>query len=78
MRKAKSFPLFAAGVLIAHVANVHNGLTLWGAWLYVAGRVAYIPLYAFGVTYVRSLAWNVATVGIFLVLAGIVYGAGAR
>lgn len=72
----ETFPLFAAGVLIAHVANVHNGLTLWGAWLYVAGRVAYIPLYAFGVTYVRSLAWNVAAVGIVLILAGVVYARG--
>ena len=74
----ESFALFAASVLIAQVANVHNGLTLWGAWLYFAGRVVYLPLYAFGVPYIRSLAWNVATVGIFLILAGIVYGATAR
>ena len=38
----------------------------------------YLPLYAFGVPYIRSLAWNVATVGIFLLLAGIVYGASSR
>jgi uncharacterized MAPEG superfamily protein len=72
----ESFALFAAAVLIAHVVNVHNGLTLWGAWLYFVGRVVYLPLYAFGVRYIRSVAWNVATVGIFLVLAGIVYARG--
>jgi uncharacterized MAPEG superfamily protein len=74
----ETFPFFAASVLIAQAANVHNGLTLWGAWLYLAGRVVYLPLYAFGVPYIRSLAWNVATVGIFLILAGIVYGATPR
>ena len=71
----ETFPLFAAAVLVARMANIDNGLTLWGAWLYVLGRMIYLPLYAFGVRYVRSLAWNVAAVGIFLILAGIVRGA---
>ena len=74
----ETFPLFAASVLIAQAVNLHNGLTLWGAGLYVVGRSAYLPLYASGVPYIRSLAWNVATIGIFLVLAGIVYAAAAR
>jgi uncharacterized MAPEG superfamily protein len=71
----ETFPLFATAVLVAGVANIHNGLTLWGTWLYVLGRVLYVPLYAFGVRYVRSLAWNVAVLGIFLILTGIVRGA---
>jgi uncharacterized MAPEG superfamily protein len=68
----ETFAFFAAAVLTAHVINVHNAFTLWGAWLYVIGRVAYIPLYVYGVRYWRSLAWNVAAVGILLVLAGII------
>jgi uncharacterized MAPEG superfamily protein len=71
----ETFPLFASAVLIASTANIHNGLTLWGAWLYVLARVVYVPLYAFGVRYVRSLAWNVAVLGIFLILSGIARGA---
>lgn len=71
----ETFPLFAAAVLTARAANIENGLTLWGASLYLLGRVAYVPLYAFGVRYVRSLAWNVAVAGIFLILAGIVRAA---
>ena len=71
----ETFPLFAAVVLIAAIANIHNNLTLWGAWLYLLGRIVYLPLYAFGVRYVRSLAWNVAVLGIFLVLSGIARGA---
>ena len=68
-------PIVAAVVLIANSANIHNSLTLWGAWLYLLGRIVYLPLYAFGVRYVRSLVWNVAALGIFLILSGIARGA---
>jgi uncharacterized MAPEG superfamily protein len=68
----ETFAFFAAAVLIAHGTNIHNAFTLWGPWLYVLARIAYLPLYAFGVRYVRSLAWNVATLGILLVLVGII------
>src|ERR1700704_69874 len=49
----ETFPLFAAAVLVASTASIHNSLTFWGAWLYVVGRLVYLPLYAFGVRYVR-------------------------
>lgn len=67
----ETFPLFAAAVLLAQVAGRHNAFTLWGAQLYFWARVAYLPLYAFGVPLVRSLAWNVAAAGIFLILLGL-------
>jgi len=34
--------------------------------------LAYVPLYAIGVPLVRSVAWNVATLGIIFVLVGLV------
>lgn len=64
----ETFPLFAAAVLIAHVANRHGSLTVWGAQLYFWGRVVYLPLYALGIPFVRTLAWTVATLGIVLIL----------
>ena len=64
----ETFPLFAAGVLIAHVAATHSWMTEWGVQLYFWGRVAYLALYAAGVFLLRSLAWNMATLGIVLVL----------
>ena len=67
----ETFPFFAAAVLAAHVAGREGALTLWGAHLYVWARLVYLSLYAFGVPLVRSLAWNVATAGIFLVLAAL-------
>lgn len=67
----ETFAFFAAAVLIAHAANRHNGLTVSGAWLYLAARVVYLPLYAAGVPYIRSLVWLAGTFGILLILAGL-------
>ncbi len=48
-------------------------MTEWGAVLYLAARVAYVPLYAFGVFLVRSIVWNVGTIGIILILLSLVF-----
>jgi uncharacterized MAPEG superfamily protein len=68
----ETFPLFAAAVFIAHVAGKHSWMTEWGVHLYVWGRVAYLLCYAAGVFLVRSLIWNVATLGIVLILLALV------
>ena len=64
----ETFPFFLALVVVVHVNNAYGDLSKWGSLLYLTGRVAYLPLYAFGVYLVRSLAWNVATAGILLLL----------
>jgi uncharacterized MAPEG superfamily protein len=69
----ETFPLFAAAVLAARVAERSGWMTLWGAQLYFWGRVLHLALYAFGVPLVRSLAWNIATVGIILILVALLY-----
>lgn len=70
----ETFPLFAAVVLAAHVSEIHNAPTEWGARLYLWARVVYVPLYAAGIPLVRSLVWNVATVGIVLVVVALFLG----
>ena len=67
----ETLPLFIAAVLMAHVAGRDGTLTLLGAQLYFFGRLAYVPLYAFGVPYVRSAAWGVATLGLVLIIAAL-------
>ena len=64
---AETFPLFAAGVLACVVLERTGTQTEWGAALYFWGRLAYVPLYAFGVPWLRSVAWFVAIAGIVLV-----------
>lgn len=67
----ETLPLFIGAVLIAHVAGRNGVLTEWGAALYFWARVVYVPLYAFGVPYVRSLVWTVSFAGLVLILAAL-------
>ena len=67
----ETLPLFAAAVLIAHLAGRDGALTLAGCWIFLVARVAYLPLYAFGVPYLRSLAWLAGLLGLVLVLAAV-------
>jgi uncharacterized MAPEG superfamily protein len=64
----ETFTLFAAAVLMANVAGRHNWMTIAGAQLYFWGRTVYLPLYALGIPLLRSLVWNVAPLGIILIL----------
>jgi uncharacterized MAPEG superfamily protein len=64
----ETFPLMIAAVAIVSIADLGNERTALGAWLWLGGRIAYLPLYALGVPVVRSLAWITATAGIFMVL----------
>lgn len=67
----ETLPLFAAAILIAHVAGRNGDLTYWGAVLYLAARVLYVPLYAAGIPVIRSLVWSVGLVGLILILVAI-------
>lgn len=67
----ETLPLFIGAVLIAHVTGAESVLTLWGAALYFWARVAYVPLYAFGVPYIRSLVWLVSLAGLIMILAAL-------
>ncbi|MGK5078348.1 MAPEG family protein [Janthinobacterium sp. HLX7-2] len=62
----ETLPLFASAVLIAHVTAQESALTLYGAALYLAARVLYLPLYAFGVPVVRTLVWCVSIAGLLM------------
>jgi uncharacterized MAPEG superfamily protein len=67
----ETLPLFAAAILIAHVAGKNGDLTYWGAVIYLVARVLYVPLYAFGVPFVRSAVWSVGLAGLILILVAI-------
>ena len=67
----ETLPLFAAAVLIAHVAGRESALTVWGVMLYFWARVVYVPLYAFGVPKVRTVAFLVSMLGVVLLLVAI-------
>jgi uncharacterized MAPEG superfamily protein len=70
----ETFPLFAALVLAVQASDRHGQLSEWGTILYFVARLTYLPLYALGVPLVRSLVWNVAAVGIALLVAALLRG----
>lgn len=69
----ETLPLFIAAVIVAHIAGREDAITQWGSEIYLAGRVIYVPLYAFGVRQIRSLVWLVATAGLAMVASQILF-----
>ena len=67
----ETLPIFAAAVIMAHIAGKDGQLTFVGAHLYFFGRLIYLPLYAFGVPYFRSLVWLIAAAGLVMVIAAL-------
>ena len=68
MNFLETFAFFAAAVLVAQSAGVHNGWTVWGARLYFWGRLGYALVYAIGIPVARSIVWNVAVIGILMIV----------
>ncbi|MBB5206754.1 MAPEG family protein [Chiayiivirga flava] len=64
----ETFPFFAAAVLAVMAAGVADERTAFGAQLYFWARLVYVPLYAAGVPYVRSIAWVASIAGLLMVL----------
>ena len=64
----ETFPFFAAAVLMLSLAHKETAQTALGAQLYFWARVLYVPAYAAGISYVRTMIWAAALVGLILVL----------
>ena len=66
----ETFPLFAVLVIAIVIAGKTGNQSRFACWLYLIGRLAYIPLYWLGLPVVRTLAWTASMVGIvWLVVA---------
>jgi uncharacterized MAPEG superfamily protein len=63
----ENFILFIALAGVAHAAGVGEQALL-GAQIFFWARVAYLPVYLLGITYVRSAIWAVGVAGLVLML----------
>jgi uncharacterized MAPEG superfamily protein len=63
--------LFAPLVLIAAHQQVSNEMTVLGAELFFASRVAHAIIYMAGVPWVRAVAWSIGIVGTILIFLAI-------
>jgi len=62
----ESFPLFAAGILVATVSGVTSSVVTYLAIAFIVARVVYLYCYLKNIATVRSLVW---CVGLFSSLA---------
>lgn len=67
----ETFAFFAAAVLAVVLAQRSNAHTVLGVQLYFWARVVYLPVYAIGIPYLRTLVWTVSVVGIVMVLGAL-------
>ncbi|QTN20814.1 MAPEG family protein [Brevundimonas sp. AJA228-03] len=67
----ETLPLFIGAVLIAHVTGEDGPLTFWGTQAFFWARLVYIPIYAFGVPFVRSLVWLIAMGGLVAIFVAL-------
>jgi uncharacterized MAPEG superfamily protein len=63
--------LFAALVLVAHVANAAGSLSALGAQIFLYARVVYAVVYLIGVPWLRTGVWAVSVVGMVLIAVSI-------
>lgn len=68
----ESLVLFAALVLVAHVAGKANAMTALGAHLFFWARLAYAVIYIAGIPWLRTAVWAVSIVGLLLIFARLV------
>ncbi|NYZ62754.1 MAPEG family protein [Luteimonas deserti] len=67
----ETFPFFVAAVLAVVVAGRSDPTTALGAQVYLWARIAYLPIYAIGIPYLRSLVWVVSLWGLLQVIKGL-------
>ncbi|MDR3388214.1 MAG: MAPEG family protein [Rudaea sp.] len=67
----ETFVFFAAAVLAVELAHRNTETTALGAQIYFWARVAYLPVYAVGIPYLRTVVWAVAFWGLLQVLEGL-------
>jgi uncharacterized MAPEG superfamily protein len=64
----ETFGFFAVAVLLLHATGKANEQTAMGAQLYFWARVVYVPAYAVGIPFLRTVVWAAAFAGIVMVM----------
>jgi len=69
----ETYPAFVALALGLAVTGQTGGLGALGAWLWLAARVVYVPLYAAGIPLIRSIVWFASMAGLAMMLIRLVF-----
>ena len=64
----ETFPIAIVALLGVVIAGRTSAWTALGGWIWLAARTIYLPLYAFGVPVVRTIAFTISIAGLVMVL----------
>jgi uncharacterized MAPEG superfamily protein len=64
----ETFPIAIVALLGVVLAGRTSDLTALGGWIWLACRIAYLPIYGLGIPKVRTLIYFVSLVGLGLVI----------
>lgn len=68
----ETYPAFIAIVVALVVTGKTGGLAAAGAWIWLAARVIFVPVYAAGIPVLRSVIWLVSALGLVLMFIRLV------
>jgi uncharacterized MAPEG superfamily protein len=65
----ETFPIAVVALFGVVLAGRTSGVTTAGAWIWLAARVAYLPIYWAGIKGVRTVVFLVSMAGLLMVLS---------
>ena len=70
----ETLPAALVVLIAAELSDRANEFTSYGGWIWFASRVVYLPAYASGIRWLRSIVWGVATAAIAAMALGLIIG----
>jgi uncharacterized MAPEG superfamily protein len=67
----ETYAVFVALALALAVTGKTGGMGATGAQIWFWARVVYVPLYAFGIPYLRTLVWTISAIGLVMMLVAL-------
>jgi uncharacterized MAPEG superfamily protein len=64
----EALPVFLALALLNLIVGTAAAMALTGAWIFLAARVVYLPVYMGGIPVLRTLVWTGGWVGLVMML----------
>lgn len=70
----ETFPLVVAAIALLGITGVQSRATEVGALLWLGARIVYLPIYAAGTPYLRTLIFLVSVIGLLMMLWPLLVG----
>jgi uncharacterized MAPEG superfamily protein len=64
----ETFPIAIIALLAVVLAGHENATSAIGGWIWLAARIVYLPLYAYGIPKLRSIVFLVSLAGLGMVI----------